>query len=265
MINREIGDFAINQLVPAASESLGGFYRLYCNGQDIDVQAKGDDTPASRADRETEKKLRELIKAHHPDHSIIGEELGRDMGKSDICWVLDPLDGTREFLAQRPGHFGAIIGVLKGGVPIFGVIIDPIEGKSYSNLDTSRQKSDKAFHNLVLSCTNFESMFSGTNFYNGLNALMKDIGSHVSGLNCIGFAKCATGEVDLAIERDLALHDIAGLIPVLRAAECTAIDFDGTSYLDREFDLSNCDDQKFGIIAAGEEETALKALEYIKR
>ena len=265
MTDIKIRDFAINQLVPAASESLRGFYKAYCIGQDIDVQTKGDDTPASLADRETESKLRDLIKTRYPDHSIIGEEFGADIGTSDICWILDPLDGTKEFLAQKTGHFGTIIGILKGGVPFFGVIIDPIEGKSYSSLDTYPHKADKPFHDLVLSCTNLESMFSGTDYYSGLNAMIEDIDRYMPSLNCLGFAKCALGEIDLVIERDLALHDIAGLIPVLKANECTVIDFNGTSYLDREFDLDHAEEQKFDIIVAGHEKTALKALDYIKR
>ena len=95
--------FIEDVLIPQAGDSIRAFYQKYCDGIDIGIEIKSDDSLASFADRETEKRLRELIINQYPDHGIWGEEFGAYQTDRDYIWVLDPLDGTREVLAKKPG------------------------------------------------------------------------------------------------------------------------------------------------------------------
>lgn len=267
MTNPEIKEFVLSELVPAATESLKKFYQAYCYGSDIGLTSKSDSTPASEADRQTEKTLRHLIEKRFPHDSIIGEEFEDKTGESSTTWVLDPLDGTREFLSRKPGHFGSLIGVFEKGRPLYGVIIDPLNDRAYessTNFGVGSAHGYVDFPSITMACTNPEGMFSGTQYDPGMRVLISNIHCCLAGLNCIGFAKCASGEIDLVVERDLALHDIAALLPVLQANNCTVIDFNGTSYFDLEFDMRKSVKTKYDIITARNNKTAFKVLETIK-
>src|SRR4051812_25370591 len=85
------------------------------------VEAKGDASPVTEADKAAERALRALIAERHPDHGVIGEEYGETNPDADWVWVLDPIDGTRAFVTGRP-LFGTLIGLLHKGVPVLGVI-----------------------------------------------------------------------------------------------------------------------------------------------
>ena len=70
--------------------------------------------------------IREAITAKYPAHAIIGEEFGvsGDPATAEICWVLDPIDGTRDFVVGVH-TWGTLIAALKGGVPVVGLIDQP--------------------------------------------------------------------------------------------------------------------------------------------
>ncbi|HZH45949.1 MAG TPA: inositol monophosphatase family protein, partial [Roseococcus sp.] len=75
------------------------------------VEAKGDASPVTEADRAAERALRRFLGERFPDHGIMGEEYGTERGEAEWLWVLDPIDGTRAFLTGRP-IFGTLIGLL---------------------------------------------------------------------------------------------------------------------------------------------------------
>lgn len=95
--------FLLTRLAPAAANSLHRAFVDYCAGGDLETQTKADGSPASRADRDTEALLRNLITSAYPAHGIIGEEMGTINASAEWVWVLDPLDSTRAFLAQESG------------------------------------------------------------------------------------------------------------------------------------------------------------------
>ena len=90
----------------------------------LTVDAKNDATPVTIADKNTELKIRELIQARYPDHGILGEEFEGTNIDSEYLWVIDPIDGTRSFIA---GHkdFGTLIALLHNNKPILGIINCP--------------------------------------------------------------------------------------------------------------------------------------------
>ena len=84
------------------------------------VEQKADNSPVTIADKSVEAELRNAILAAFPDHAIVGEEQG---GRADrqICWVIDPIDGTRAFVIGKP-VFGTLVGVARDGQPFAGLI-----------------------------------------------------------------------------------------------------------------------------------------------
>ena len=88
------------------------------------VDYKDDDTPVTVADRETEERLRGLIKNQFPNHGIVGEEFGAH-GKDRRCvWVIDPIDGTRGFITGTP-LFGSLVGLVVDEKPQAGLLEVP--------------------------------------------------------------------------------------------------------------------------------------------
>ena len=94
-------------------------------GLEVKFKGKGRRDPITNADRESQEFLREAIQREYPDHGIIGEEdLCQEPRKSKTVWVLDPLDGTKNFMNGLP-IYGVSIGVLEEGKPIVGAISLP--------------------------------------------------------------------------------------------------------------------------------------------
>lgn len=255
-------DFMTEDLVPAANGILRETYDRYCGGGDIDVRSKSDFSPASTADRRAEIALRSMIKDRYPDHGIWGEEFGAENLNSEYVWVLDPLDGTREFLDRKPGQFGVLIGLLQNRRPIAGVISDPMRDDVWSGLASrgSFNKRNISLARSIVACTNSGVMFDEGTF----EPLANTVSKVEIGLNCIGFVNLIDGDIDAVVENDLSLHDIAALIPILSAAGCSAIDFKGRSYSDMQFDLSQAGEKKYGIIAASCSDLAADILGYFK-
>ena len=96
----------------------------------ISVEEKDDDSPVTVADRDAETAMRAIIQEAFPDHGIVGEEHDDVNPGADYLWVLDPIDGTKAFIAGKP-TFGTLIGLVRGGTPILGVIDQPVYGERW--------------------------------------------------------------------------------------------------------------------------------------
>ena len=86
--------------------------------------------PVTEADRAAEAVMRRLIKANFPQHGIVGEEFGNEREDAEYVWVLDPIDGTKAFITGLP-IFGTLIALLHRGVPVLGIIDQPILGERW--------------------------------------------------------------------------------------------------------------------------------------
>jgi len=116
---QELLSFA-NTLADESGKVIRGHFR-----QNFDVETKADTSPVTVADKGAEARLRELIEAARPEDGILGEEYGPKESRNGYTWVLDPIDGTKSFVIGRP-TFGTLIALCKDGVPILGVIDQPI-------------------------------------------------------------------------------------------------------------------------------------------
>ena len=90
-----------------------------------DIESKGKNDFVTRVDRDAETAIKEIITKSFPDHRILAEESGYSAQTSEFLWVIDPLDGTTNFIHGIP-HFAVSLALLENGKVIFGLIYDPI-------------------------------------------------------------------------------------------------------------------------------------------
>ncbi|MCL1622935.1 inositol monophosphatase [Moraxella sp. Tifton1] len=101
---------------------------------DLAVESKGIDGLVTKVDRYAEELTISLLKESYPNHSFLGEEFGLQEGKgSDAqwCWIIDPLDGTQNFVHGVP-HFCVSIAVQKNGITEHGVVYDPVRDELFT-------------------------------------------------------------------------------------------------------------------------------------
>ena len=114
-----------NYLCDESAKIIKKYFR-----KSINIDSKEDESPVTIADKNTELRIRELIENEYPNHGILGEEFqGKDI-EAEYLWVIDPIDGTRSFIA---GHkdFGTLIALLHNKKPIIGIIDCPIHNERW--------------------------------------------------------------------------------------------------------------------------------------
>ena len=200
-------------------------------------QSGGDFDPVTEADKSAERAMRDVLKLLRPQDAIIGEEYGRQNGTSGWTWVLDPIDGTRAFIAGLP-VWTTLIGLVDhGGDAIVGIIDQPVLDERYvGSPDGAYLRSagsDTALHvsecddlrNAVISTTD---PFILTPPEQGAWTHLRDTARIVRyGLDAYAYARLADGTIDLIAEAGLAPYDAAALIPVVRGAGGLACDWRG--------------------------------------
>src|ERR1700680_754982 len=117
-------DAALIAFANGLADTAGEIVRRYFR-RGVAVEDKLDTSPVTIADREAESALRALIGQRFRDHGILGEEHGALRVDAEYVWVLDPIDGTKSFISGVP-LFGTLIALAERGVPVLGVIDQPI-------------------------------------------------------------------------------------------------------------------------------------------
>lgn len=99
------------------------------------VERKGTaDNIATEVDRESEKRILEILRAEFPKHNFLSEEVGKEDNGSEYWWVIDPIDGTGPYFSGMP-TFGISIGLLKNGKPHLGIINFPALNNLYWSVE----------------------------------------------------------------------------------------------------------------------------------
>jgi myo-inositol-1(or 4)-monophosphatase len=96
-----------------------------------DVEEKANNSFVTHVDKKSEEIIIDQIKAHFPDHSIVAEEGGKQQMKSDFTWLIDPLDGTTNFIQGLP-HFSVSIAIQYQEQTIAGVVYNPNQNEFFS-------------------------------------------------------------------------------------------------------------------------------------
>ena len=223
----ELSEFA-GRMTDASRQVISRYFR-----QSLSIDAKGDETPVTVADRETERALRDMIGERFPDHGIFGEEFGEENTDNRYTWVLDPIDGTRSFITGTP-TFGTLISLLEDGVPVFGVIDMPamdelwvggVGASASMNGSVCRVSGCEQVAGCRMVSTS-PDMFSESQM-TGFRRLLQQTSFYRYGGDCYNYALLASGHVDLVVESDLEAYDFCALVPVVEAAGGVITDWQG--------------------------------------
>ncbi len=205
--------------------------------QGLAVEDKADESPVTRADREAETAMREIIAAAHPDHGIHGEEFGVENPDAEFVWVLDPIDGTKRFITGNP-LFGCLVALLRGGRPILGVIDMPIleerwtgaagHATSFTDRQGRREARVRPCADLaaatVLATT--PDMFKDADApaFQRLHDAAK---LTLYGGDCFNYGLLASGFADIVVEAKLAPYDHLAHAPIIAGAGGVMTDWQG--------------------------------------
>ena len=215
----------IGRLATASGETILPFFRTSLG---IDNKSAGHDfDPVTEADRAAEAVMRRLIKASFPRHGIVGEEFGNEREDAEYVWVLDPIDGTKSFIAGFP-IWGTLIGLLHRGSPVFGMMHQPYIGERFSgDGGAARYRGPSGERKLaVRRCVSLKEATSFTTSPLLMNATDRAAFSRVEaevrltryGGDCYSYCMLAAGHLDLVVETELKPYDIAALIPIITGA-----------------------------------------------
>ena len=212
------------------------------------IEIKADATPVTEVDIAVEKAIYEHISKAFPDHGFYGEESGQKNMASDFIWLIDPIDGTKAFVRRRP-LFSCQIALMYKGEIILGVSTAPcfnggeriyalkgkgafMEGKqiSVSDIDTLSQA--------VFSSGNLKHLTQNSEKWANYGKLVGQVNSTRGFGDFLQYHFLATGKVDVIVESDVNILDIAALSIIVNEAggkmtalDGKAIDLDVTTIL----------------------------------
>jgi len=194
-----------------------------------EFERKADGTPVSIADRAIERRLRQRIAARFPDHGVLGEEEGPTRLDAEHVWALDPIDGTKAFLAGSP-LFGSLIGLLHRGEPVVGVLEAPALGERWAaakGLGAAHQsrkirvRQPRPLAECVLGCTTPDPMSADP----GFSRLRQQVRWTTYGGDCCAYGFVAMGGIDVLVDRGLKPWDWCALVPIVQEAGGVLLDW----------------------------------------
>jgi len=200
---------------------------------DLVVTTKPDNTPVTDADKAAEEALRALIKNHRPDDGIVGEEFGNDAGGGERYWVIDPIDGTKNFLRGVP-TWATLIGLIEkqsdgGEVVVVGVVSAPAlfrrwhasEGNG-AFVSVNKAAPERIHVSQVSEIKDASISYSDFIGWGERLAPFQSLLADAWRTRGIGdfwsHMLVAEGAVDVAVEPSLALWDMAALDIIVREA-----------------------------------------------
>ncbi len=213
------------------ADAAGGIIRRYWQ-KPLEPEQKADKSPVTEADREVEAALRALIEKEFPAHGIIGEEFGSVRGESSYQWVLDPIDGTHAFIAGQP-TFTTLIALAENGVPILGVIDQPVSRERWIGANGKTTLNGKPAHPRPCARLKQATLSATAMHYftpeqaNIFEKLKNHCGSVTFGGDAYLFAMLASGSMDIVLEAGLKPYDFCALVPVVEGAGGVMTDWNG--------------------------------------
>lgn len=200
----------------------------------VEHDAKTDGSPVTRADRESEERIRARIEARWPDHGILGEEFGVTREDAEVRWILDPIDGTRSFMRGVP-LYGVLIGVECAGEPIVGVAHFPALGETvaagkgfgaYLNDNPCAVSDVDSLERSLVLTTDAERILSRPQGP-GFRSLMQGCDFSRTWGDCYGHILVATGRAEVMVDPVLSSWDAGPLLTILQEAGGRFTDLSG--------------------------------------
>lgn len=221
-----------NVAMQAAKNAEHVIMQYYVDG--VTWKRKLDLSPVTVADTEAERVIVDTIKRVFPDHAFIGEESGSDQVPSRYQWIIDPIDGTKNFMRKVP-LFGTQIALMEDSNVIVGVSNAPAmnemlvaeKGRGAYIGDTRIHVSD------VQTLSDAYASFGGMSYFNKQNLLapllkLHDVTSGHRGIgDCWSYHLLAQGKIDIMVEAYIKIWDVAALKIIVEEAGGRVTDIRG--------------------------------------
>ena len=220
---------AAREAAAAAAEIIRHYWH-----RGVEIEIKSDATPVTIADREAEQAIRKILQAALPEAAIYGEEFGLEGQRGGLLWLVDPLDGTKSFVRRTP-FFSTQIALMDGDELVLGVSSAPIYGETMwasrgegAWLDGERVSvaDTSAISQASISTGNVKKLTADAR-WDALGQLIRD-SNRIRGYgDFCHYHLLARGSLDLVIESDVNILDIAALVVIVREAGGVFTDLDG--------------------------------------
>ena len=205
----------------------------------LKVEKKGSTDYVTEVDRRVEQIIFEEIKSYYPEHNFLGEESGEEINNSNVTWILDPIDGTTNFINGFP-HYCISLCATIDGIPTHGVIIDPSRREEFSaskgkgaqlNGERIRVSAQKSLTDALLSCCSRRTPEQDYK-YNLLGTFIElyknEITIRRTGCSALDLAYIAAGRLDGFWGNGLKPWDVAAGIVIAEEAGALLSDFHGS-------------------------------------
>ena len=223
----------LNIMIKASEKASKVLIRDFGEVEKLQVSSKGPSDFVTNADLKTEKIIIDELKRAKPNYSILSEEKGAEKNKDSKTWIIDPIDGTINFLHGIP-HFAISIALKDSDEIIAGLIYDPIKNEMFF-----AEKNNGAFFNNQRIRVSKKNNISECLFVTGGKIESNyDFPFRKSGSAALDLAYVAAGRYDGYFQKKLNIWDIAAGIIILKEA----------GGLINEIDISN--DKNINIIAS---------------
>ena len=238
----------LNIAVRAARRAGSIINRASLNGGALNVRAKRVNDFVTQVDQAAEEAIIETVRKAHPDHGFLAEESGKTPGEAEYVWIIDPLDGTTNFIHGFP-QYCVSIAVEHRGALAHGVVYDPVKNELFT---ASRGRG--AFLNdrriRVSKCTRLKESLVGTGFpfkelsrldlYTGQlrNLIQGSAGVRRAGAAALDLAYVACGRLDAFWEMGLSPWDMAAGALLIQEAGGLVGDFSGEARYLQSGDMS---------------------------
>lgn len=229
-------DAFVHQLATVSGEAILPFFRTALGIEDKSAGRSFD--PVTEADRAAEQAMRRLIRSTFPAHGIIGEEFDNVAPQGPYTWALDPIDGTKSFIAGLPA-WGTLIGLLKEGDPVYGMMHQPFIGERFFGDGGAAHYRGPAGERVLATrdCGRLEDAVLYTTSPRLMNeadrAAFETVEAKVRlsryGGDCYAYCMVAAGLIDLVIETGLQDHDVIALVPIIEGAGGVVTSWEGGS------------------------------------
>ena len=204
----------LNVMIKAAEKASRALIRDFGEIEKLQVSIKGPTNFVSNADLKAEKIIIEELKKARPNYSIISEEDGSESNKNKKnTWVIDPIDGTTNFLHGVP-HFAISIALKSENEIVSGLIYDPIKDEMFY----AEKDKGAFFNNQRIKVSKKKEINSCLFATGGKSKNEIDLPLRRSGSAALDMAYVAAGRYDGYFQNDLNLWDIAAGIIILKEA-----------------------------------------------
>jgi histidinol-phosphatase len=221
-------EFALDAVWQAGRITLGYFQSK------LTVERKADNSPLTIADREAEKKLRQLIAQYWPEHGVIGEEFGQSTSASRYTWIIDPIDGTKSFVSGVP-IYATLLALTDGDQALLGVIHLPALGETvyatrgggcYSNGRRVHVSTVERLQDAVLLASDLNT-FAQFGKEAAWQRLIESTYVQRTWGDAYGYSLIATGRAEVMVDPVMCIWDAAPLQVILEEAGGTFTDWEG--------------------------------------